>query len=92
MCVSFPSIWIEAEDKYRSKSIFGGFYRQWSVKGKLTIPEQVSQMEVFVEQINRVATSSNKINIAGDANLCAHKWSLNDLMFQKFAYFVSNRS
>ena len=27
----FPSIWLEVEDRYKSKSMIAGFYRQWSV-------------------------------------------------------------
>ena len=78
MSKSFPSIWLEAEDKYRSKSLFGGFYRQWSSNGKLAVPEQISQIELFVDQINEAANSSSKIIIMGDANLCSNKWGRDD--------------
>ena len=74
MSNSFPSIWLEAKDKHKSKSLFGGFYRQWSAEGKLSVPEQVSQIEEFCEQINRARSSTEKIISTGDANLCANKW------------------
>ena len=74
MSRAFPSVWIEVIDKYRSKSIIGGFYRQWSLEGKLSIPEQVGQMEEFVTQINQAATPNASLIVMGDANLCASKW------------------
>ena len=74
MSNSFPSIWLEAKDKHKSKSLFGGFYSQWSAEGKLSVPEQVSQIEEFCEQINRASSLTEKIIITGDANLCANKW------------------
>ena len=75
---SYPSIWIEIQDKHRSKSLVGGFYRQWSSDGKLTVPEQAKQMELFCNQINRAALSYCKIVITGDANLCSEKWLLDN--------------
>ena len=70
----YPSIWIELQDKRGSRSLIGGFYRQWSLDGKLTVPEQVKQIEIFCEQINSAALLTDKIVITGDANLCAEKW------------------
>ena len=37
----YPSIWIEIQDKRGSRSLIGGFYRQWSLDGKLSVPEEV---------------------------------------------------
>ena len=75
---SFPSIWIETQDKHGSKSLIGGFYRQWSSNGQLTVPEQVKQMEIFCNQVNTSAAKYCKLIITGDANLCAEKWLLDD--------------
>ena len=47
MSKSFPSIWLETQDKHKAKSLIGGYYRQWSTNGKLTVPEQVTQIEEF---------------------------------------------
>ena len=73
---SYPSIWIEVQDIHGSKTLIGGFYRQWSSGGILTVPEQVNQMEILCNQINRAASSHLKIVITGDANLCSEKWLL----------------
>jgi hypothetical protein len=78
MLGTFPSIWFEIQDKNGSKSLIGGFYRQWSADGKLTVPEQVEQMEIFCNQINRAAATNCKIIITGDANLCSEKWGLDN--------------
>ena len=74
MSKTFPSIWLEIQDKHKSRTLVGGFYRQWSSDGKLTVPEQVSEMEEFCRQINSANSCSEKIIILGDANLCAEKW------------------
>ena len=74
MSALFPSIWIEIKEKNGSKTLLGGFYRQWSMEGKLTVPEQVNQMELFSQQIREAANSQEKIIITGDANLCADSW------------------
>ena len=41
MSKSFPLVWLEVHDKHKSKTVVGGFYRQWSADGKLTVPEQI---------------------------------------------------
>ena len=78
MSNTFPSIWLEAQDEFKSKSMFGGFYRQWSDDGKLSVPDQVSQIEEFCDQINRANSETEKIVVTGDANLCANKWLSDD--------------
>ena len=75
MSKTFPSIWLEVFDKYKQSTIVGGFYRQWAEKGeRLSVPEQVHQIEEFCQQINNANRSSDKVIILGDANLCAEKW------------------
>ena len=74
MSEKFPSVWIEVIDKYKSKSLIGGFYRQWSSDGKLSVPEQITQIEEFVTQINEAASPNGSLIVLGDANLCASKW------------------
>ena len=56
--------------------MIGGFYRQWSDGGKLTVPEQITQINLFCDQINTAtaATPISKLVVVGDANLCADKW------------------
>ena len=55
--------------------MFGGFYRQWSHGARLSVPEQISQIELFCEQIDRANSSTLcKLIITGDANLCAINW------------------
>jgi exonuclease III len=78
MSKTFPSIWLEAQDKHRAKSLIGGYYRQWSVNGKLTVPEQITQIEEFCEQINSAGKETKKIIVTGDANLCTKKWLAED--------------
>ena len=78
MSKSFPSIWLETQDKHKAKSLIGGYYRQWSTNGKLTVPEQVTQIEEFCEQINSACKETKKIIVTGDANLCAKKWQAED--------------
>ena len=78
MSDSFPSIWFEIKDKNRSKSLIGGFYRQWSSDGKLSVPKQVEQIEEFCNQINSAASPNGKMIITGDANLCSEKWLKDD--------------
>ena len=78
MNCTFPSIWLEVQDKYKEKSIIGGYYRQWSAGGKLTVPEQVKQMEDFCCQINLASALYSKVIITGDANLCENKWMEDD--------------
>ena len=75
MSETFPSIWLEIQDKHKSRTLVGGFYRQWSYDGKLSVPEQVSEIEEFCRQISLANNSSNKIIILGDANLCSEKWT-----------------
>ena len=76
MTETFPSIWIEVADKYKSSTIIGGFYRQWSAKGeRLSVPEQVGQIEEYCQQINSANMTSEKVIVLGDANLCTEKWS-----------------
>ena len=77
MSVTFPSVWIEVVDNYKSRSLLGGFYRQWSSDGKLSVPQQIAQMEEFVNQINEAASPNCNLIVLGDANLCTTKW-LND--------------
>ena len=74
MSKTFPSIWLEIRDKHKSKTMVGGFYRQWSSGGKITTPQQVSEIEDFCRQINTANGCSRKIIVLGDANLCAEKW------------------
>ena len=58
--------------------MLGGLFRQWSVNGKLTVPEQVKQIEVFCNQINRAAQDCCKVIVTGDVNLWAEKWQSED--------------
>ena len=74
MSKNFPSVWIDVIDKYKSKSLIRGFYRQWSAEGKLSVPRQIKQMEEFVTQINEAASPNRGLIVLGDANLCANKW------------------
>ena len=53
---SFPSIWLEIQDKYKSSTMIGGFYRQWSNSGKLTVEEQVVQIDLFCDQIHKAGS------------------------------------
>ena len=78
MSTTFPSVWIEVQDKFKSKTVIGGFYRQWSSNGKLTVPEQVTQIEGFCNQISTAATPNGKMVILGDVNLCSEKWLSED--------------
>ena len=77
---TFPSVWLEAQDKFKSATLIGGFYRQWSDGGKLTVPEQVSQINQFCDQINLAASSNtnSKLIVTGDANLCGDNWKKDD--------------
>ena len=34
MSDGFPSVWLEVQDREKSGTIIGGFYRQWSNKGE----------------------------------------------------------
>ena len=78
MSNTFPSVWLEVEDRHKSKSLIAGFYRQWSVNGKLSVPAQIEQINEFGKQIDTASSISEKIIITGDANLCADKWQLVD--------------
>ena len=78
MTESFPSIWIEINDKHKSKTLLGGFYRQWTNDEKKTVARQVEEIEEFCKQINEACTPNCKMIITGDANLCAQKWKLAD--------------
>ena len=85
MTETFPSIWLEIQDRHKSKTIVGGFYRQWSAVGKLTVPEQVKEVEEFCRQINLACESGEKTIILGDANLCAEKWQNEDYIRKSVA-------
>jgi exonuclease III len=79
MNTAFPSIWLEIQDTFKSPTLIGGFYRQWSNGTKLTIPEQVEEIEIFCDQICRANSQTNcKLVITGDANLCADSWEDDD--------------
>ena len=78
MAETFPSIWLEIHDKHKSKTLLGGFYRQWTNDGIRSVPNQVEEMEEFCRQINEACTPNCKMIITGDANLCAQKWKLAD--------------
>ena len=79
MNTAFPSIWLEIQDTFKSPTLIGGFYRQWSNGTKLTIPEQVEEIEIFCDQICRANSQTNcKLVITGDANLCADSWEEDD--------------
>jgi hypothetical protein len=73
MTEDFPSNWLEVQDKHKSGTILGGFYRQWSNDGIRSVPKQVEQIMDFCNQIDRAFTPNCKILITGDANLCADK-------------------
>ena len=45
MSSSFPSIWLEIQDNQKSKSLIGGFYRQWSANGIRSTQLQITEME-----------------------------------------------
>ena len=74
MSVSFPSIWLEIQDKNKSSTLLGGFYRQWSCNGIRSKELQVEEMQIFCDQINSGCTPKSKTIIMGDANLCSTKW------------------
>ena len=78
MAETFPSIWLEIHDKHKSKTLLGGFYRQWTNDGIRSVPNQVEEMEEFCRQINEACTPNCKMITTGDANLCAQKWKLAD--------------
>ena len=78
MSVSFPSIWLEIQDKNKSSTLLGGFYRQWSCNGIRSKKLQVEEMQIFCEQINAGCTPKSKTIIMGDANLCSTKWHNED--------------
>jgi len=78
MSETFPSIWIEMLDRHKSKTVIGGFYRQWSANRKLTVPEQVIQITELCNQISEANSSNEKIIVMGDANLCSEKWLADD--------------
>ena len=50
----------------------------WSFDGKLSVPEQIVQIEEFVMQINEAASPTSSLIVKVDANLCATKWLKDD--------------
>ena len=73
MSEGFPSIWLEVQDRYKSKTIIGGFYRQWTNEGIRSVPKQIEQVEELCKQINEAFSPNCKMIVSGDANLCAPK-------------------
>ena len=74
MSDGFPSIWLEVQDREKSGTIIGGFYRQWSNNGERSTEIQLEEIELFCNQINRAAMKNSKVIATGDANLCAERW------------------
>ena len=78
MSADFPSVWLEVVDKWKSSTIIGGFYRQWSSSGVRSRGTQIEEIETFCNQIDKIATTNSNLIITGDANLCAEKWQRSD--------------
>ena len=55
--ILFPSIWSKVLEKGQKPVTVGGFYREWSKDGKLTIEEQVTSIEVFTKPIKDLHTN-----------------------------------
>ena len=74
MTEDIPSIWIEFKDTNQTKIAIGSFYREWTHNGVKSDEEQVKNMELFCEQIEKCSNRYNNIIILGDMNLCNEKW------------------
>ena len=70
-----PSIWLEFIDTNQRKTAICGFYREWTHEGTKSVEEQVKNMELFNNQIEKASAKYNNLIILGDANLCSTKWN-----------------
>ena len=62
MSTQFPSLWLEFNNK-GDTVLIGGSYREWSQNGnKLTEEEQVNNIKILTEQMERAANKGCKIN------------------------------
>ena len=72
---AFPSIWLELKQNHKQNILIGGFYREWSNEGLLSLDKQLEAIKLFTKQIETADNEHKKINVVGDANLCSSKWN-----------------
>ena len=61
----------------------GGFYREWTQDGQNSEAAQISRMEIFLEQVEKVSSKYEYIMILGDANLDSNKWEESGYLHHK---------
>ena len=73
MSTEFPSIWIEVRKKNEKGILIGGFYREWTHKGNKSEEDQLRNIEILTEQIERATNENKELLLLGDANICTMK-------------------
>ena len=81
MSTKFQSIWIETE-----KMLICTFYREWS-KNELD-NNQMTNIEIFSEQMRSASKLKKEILVMGDMNLCSNQWNTRNYKHKKISDVV----
>jgi hypothetical protein len=90
MSTEFPSIWIEVRKKNEKGILIGGFYREWTHKGNKSEEDQLRNIEILTEQIERATNENKELLLLGDANICTMKWNETKYKHHKIATEIKN--
>ena len=85
MTEDIPSIWLEFRDQDQTKIAIGAFYREWTHNGVKTDDEQIKNLGLFCQQIEKCSTKYNNTIILGDMNLCSDKWKEENFLHKNIA-------
>ena len=90
MSEDIPSIWIEFKEQNQTKTAIGAFYREWTHNGVKSEAEQIKNMGLFCNQIEKCTSRYNNTIILGDMNLCSEKWKEVNFIYKNVANMLIN--
>ena len=90
MSEDIPSIWLEYKEQDQTKIAIGAFYREWTHNGVKSEAEQIKNVGIFCQQIEKCSSRYNNTIIMGDMNLCSEKWKEINYIYKNIANILIN--
>ena len=80
MCDSYSSIWLEVGLPRHKKFLVCQTYREWQLmnqndQSSLTVPEQLTRWNIFLDQWVRALDSGLEVHVLGDLNINHCNWT-----------------